>query len=559
MGEDISLSQEIIFGNNVLFEGNGHSLDITSANGYGFYIDGKKGISIANLELNFQSDLYYRSEGVRIAASEVDISAIKINNTDINGLGILDQGGYGVMGYAKSKINIDSIAGINADVILGEGDMPNVEGLFSGEANTQAIIDEIGSDALAASAANQFYVGEKEGDFGQGTWYLPAIGEWMDLYGTDIETATKGSLYGTTGANGDNFEKVQEALTTLAGKTDSEGNTVAEVLKTTNANGDKCWYWSSSEWSSLNSWVFSPSDGYRTHTSKNYNNYVRCFQLLENCFNPSGGNIPQIGDVMYDDKTWSSAENYDNSKTAVGIVCGVNDDGSVKIINLKDLRFSSATSTNNFDPDNPYSGSVNYSRYSTGDNMYENIDDVHDFYGYINPNDNITITGEVRRADAATAQEYSKIINQYDKMIQDTSYQGINLLQNGQLKVTLNESRTHEYTISGKNMGSDGVGLVSKNWEYTNDIQNSINELTSAINTIRSFQEELGTHYQVIQTRQNFTSALSDVLETGADDLVLADMNEASAEYLMLQTRQQLATNSLSLAAQSAQSILKLF
>ena len=40
---------------------------------------------------------------------------------------------------------------------------------------------------------------------------------------------------------------------------------------------------------------------------------------------------------------------------------------------------------------------------------------------------------------------------------------------------------------------------------------------------------------------------------------LLADMNEASAEYLMLQTRQQLAVNSLSLASKSASSILSLF
>ena len=50
-----------------------------------------------------------------------------------------------------------------------------------------------------------------------------------------------------------------------------------------------------------------------------------------------------------------------------------------------------------------------------------------------------------------------------------------------------------------------------------------------------------------------------DVLETGSDDLVLADMNEESANYLALQTRQQLAINSLSLASQSAQSVLSLF
>ena len=63
----------------------------------------------------------------------------------------------------------------------------------------------------------------------------------------------------------------------------------------------------------------------------------------------------------------------------------------------------------------------------------------------------------------------------------------------------------------------------------------------------------------IIETRQNFTESLINVLETGADNLVLADMNEESANYLALQTRQQLAINSLALASQSAQSVLKLF
>jgi len=50
-----------------------------------------------------------------------------------------------------------------------------------------------------------------------------------------------------------------------------------------------------------------------------------------------------------------------------------------------------------------------------------------------------------------------------------------------------------------------------------------------------------------------------NTLQTGADNLTLADMNEEGANMLMLQTRQSLGTTSLSLAAQAAQSILRLF
>ena len=91
------------------------------------------------------------------------------------------------------------------------------------------------------------------------------------------------------------------------------------------------------------------------------------------------------------------------------------------------------------------------------------------------------------------------------------------------------------------------------------DINTTLTSVTKAIDYLRDYSSELGNNFAIIETRQNFTDNLVDVLETGSDNLVLADMNEESANYLALQTRQQLAINSLSLASQSAQSVLKLF
>ena len=94
---------------------------------------------------------------------------------------------------------------------------------------------------------------------------------------------------------------------------------------------------------------------------------------------------------------------------------------------------------------------------------------------------------------------------------------------------------------------------------YAASIDASITEISQATDYLRSYATTLGNNYSIIETRQNFTESLIDVLETGSDNLVLADMNEESANYLALQTRQQLAINSLSLASQSAQSVLSLF
>ena len=133
------------------------------------------------------------------------------------------------------------------------------------------------------------------------------------------------------------------------------------------------------------------------------------------------------------------------------------------------------------------------------------------------------------------------------------------LLKNEKLDVVFNETRNNKLTVQGQDMSSAALGLTKAEWTTQGDIANSIQELLAAVNKIRTFQAELGNNYSIIQTRQNFTEALTDVLKTGADNLVLADMNEESANYLALQTRQQLATNALSLAANSAQSVLALF
>ena len=80
-----------------------------------------------------------------------------------------------------------------------------------------------------------------------------------------------------------------------------------------------------------------------------------------------------------------------------------------------------------------------------------------------------------------------------------------------------------------------------------------------ALNTVRSTAASLGADLSTIQIRQDFTSNLINSLEAGAGDLTLADLNEEGANLLTLQTRQQLASTSLSFATQADQSVLSLF
>ena len=168
--------------------------------------------------------------------------------------------------------------------------------------------------------------------------------------------------------------------------------------------------------------------------------------------------------------------------------------------------------------------------------------------------------------DKETAQDlgneslqYQEILRQYDALIKDAGYKGINLLQPKNLTVKFNEDNTASLEVQGRDMSLKALGFTVFDWKSHDDINKSIEELTSAINVIRSYSSELGNNYNIITTRQDFTENLINVLTEGADKLTLADMNEESANMLALQTRQQLAINSLSLASQASQSILKLF
>ena len=156
-------------------------------------------------------------------------------------------------------------------------------------------------------------------------------------------------------------------------------------------------------------------------------------------------------------------------------------------------------------------------------------------------------------------EQYTEILHQYDTLVKDSSYKGVNLLKNEKLNVRFNESGNADLNVNGKDMSSNALGLNAVDWGNQGDIAQSLKEIAGALKSIRAFTAELGNNYSIITNRQEFTENLINILTEGADKLTLADMNEESANMLSLQTRQQLAINSLSLASQAAQAVLKLF
>ena len=161
-----------------------------------------------------------------------------------------------------------------------------------------------------------------------------------------------------------------------------------------------------------------------------------------------------------------------------------------------------------------------------------------------------------------SVDRFNAILDQIDQLAKDSGYKGVNLLggTDQSLTVIFNEDRSSNLVIQGVDASANGLSISRvSDWGSNTNIDASITQVEDAINELRNMASEFGNNYAVVQTREDFTDSLINVLEEGSDKLVLADMNEESANMLALQTRQQLAVNSLSLASQAAQSVLKLF
>ena len=178
----------------------------------------------------------------------------------------------------------------------------------------------------------------------------------------------------------------------------------------------------------------------------------------------------------------------------------------------------------------------------------------------------LTVAADVKAAqpnDRTSAQDqYNEILKQIDMLAKDSGYKGVNLLQEEKLTVNFNEDRTSSLLVQGKKADVEGLKLPEgADWDNADNValDEALNLVDDAINTLRNWAAEFGNNYAILQSRENFTENLVNVLTEGADKLTLADMNEESANMLALQTRQQLAINSLSLASQAAQSVLQLF
>jgi len=162
---------------------------------------------------------------------------------------------------------------------------------------------------------------------------------------------------------------------------------------------------------------------------------------------------------------------------------------------------------------------------------------------------------------AGLATQYNTVLDQLDALAEDAGYKGKNLLSGDTLTVQF-EGTTLAVVGFDATSTTAGLAITDAAWTSTTttgQIDANITDLDDALSEIRAESAELSGNLSIITVRNEFSTNMINTLTEGSDKLTLADANEEGANMLMLQTRQTLSTTALSLSAQAAQSVLRLF
>jgi len=163
---------------------------------------------------------------------------------------------------------------------------------------------------------------------------------------------------------------------------------------------------------------------------------------------------------------------------------------------------------------------------------------------------------------AGLVSQYNNVLQQINTTSEDSSFNGVNLLNGDTLNLTFDETGASKLAITGVTFNDAGLGLSSltagTDFLDNNSANTALTALTNASTVLRTEASALGSNLSIVQIRQDFNKNLIDVLQTGSSNLTLADTNEEAANSQALSTRQSIAVSALSLANQSQQSVLQL-
>jgi flagellin len=172
-------------------------------------------------------------------------------------------------------------------------------------------------------------------------------------------------------------------------------------------------------------------------------------------------------------------------------------------------------------------------------------------------------TGVTNSTRTALAAQFNALRTQIDQLVVDSQYNGVALLNSQSLTVFTNETSTAKVILTGLNATSTGLGLTStfaaNTFQDNYEVNAAITATKAALVTLQNQASTYASQVSILETRAQFTKQTTNNLNTGINDLTLADSNQVGAQLLALQTRQSLSSTALSLSTQADQNVLRLF
>lgn len=159
----------------------------------------------------------------------------------------------------------------------------------------------------------------------------------------------------------------------------------------------------------------------------------------------------------------------------------------------------------------------------------------------------------------AAAQQFDSVREQFNALAADASFGGVSLLTSTaeQLSIPVNErGTTQEIDGAPSDAASLGLGTASRtfnNFASDADIRAALDQLDGVRSSLRTSAQGFGGDVASLQARDSFNTQLSNTLETGAQNLVEADLNEEAARLLAADLRNELGLNGLQITQDSTE------
>jgi len=158
--------------------------------------------------------------------------------------------------------------------------------------------------------------------------------------------------------------------------------------------------------------------------------------------------------------------------------------------------------------------------------------------------------------------EYTALRDQIDTIAENASFDGVNLIDTGSasIKAIANADASSTIDIDHIDLSLTNSDIAAMSSDISAGADSTdIADIQAAMESVSSSLSKLGTGSKALDTHLTFVGKLQDTIDAGVGNLVDADLAKESARLQALQVKQQLGVQALSIANQSASTLLGLF